>query len=952
MKRRATLATLVGILLLALPQITRAQTNPNLQTGLTPYGSFAGGGVDTVSLTNGNLTLHVPLFSYPQRGSQGVNGLLKYNGKEWYVYQICNYGICTDTWKWTLNTVHGVTWTMDGGIDMTWAQEVPGQGGSPTVFTATTGDGASHEMVPNNAGGYETVDGTGIWYNGATNGGGVVLTRNGNQPLVMDTNGNMLNPLGTNDAWWTSSDTLDRSFPSLTGAPDTIGCVAPPSGAPFTGASYQTLPAQGGANQTRYIKLCYASYSLQTNFQQVDPNLGIPIHEGTENAGFLVSAVLCLDSTCHTGPAWGFDYVDRSTGDSSSVNYGSLSQVTLPTGGTISYTWQTVQMCTVSSALTQWSRTLTSRALDPHDGSGPRTWTYGLVIDGSGVNHETLVGDPDGNETDHFMTSFGDCAVYETQTKWYQGISTSGGTLLKTVNTDYTSSTNPYGAIYPNDKVNVLPIRKTTIWPNGKTTKVETDYDAKLASLNSNYYSYGDATAVREYDYGNGSPGPLLRTTTNTYVAFTNNSYLTANLLDLLSTQTIKDGNNNQVAQTTYSYDGSSLQSSGVTTQHNTSLPNPGVRGNRTSTCRWLNTTGGNVCTTATYYDTGMPYQVTDALGRTTTFSYSSSYLGAYVTQTNLPDTNSPNLAHHAVSGTYDFNMGELLTFTDQNSQTSSYGYDTLGRITSANFPDGGETTFTYNDAPLNAYVERQTLITGSAWDTFYAYFDGLARQKETQHTSDPSGTVYIDYGYDVRDTSKCPAALGLTSLRCDTVSNPYRSNSDSTYGITKQYSDALGRGALTVPPDGSVTSNNVLTQFCDNTTMVTDQSGNWRRSTADGLGRLIEVDEPNSTTATVNVCPGTGEPIWITSYTYDTLNNLKTAVQNGSRSRSFVYDSLSRMTSSTNPEAGSVSYGYDSVGNVVAKTDARSINSRYYYDPLNRLLAKQFSDSVLSRFL
>src|SRR5271154_4594692 len=38
------------------------------------------------------------------------------------------------------------------------------------------------------------------------------------------------------------------------------------------------------------------------------------------------------------------------------------------------------------------------------------------------------------------------------------------------------------------------------------------------------------------------------------------------------------------------------------------------------------------------------------------------------------------------------------------------------------------------------------------------------------------------------------------------------------------------------------------------------------------GLGRLIEVDEPNSPTATVNSngCPGTSDPIWVTTYGYD----------------------------------------------------------------------------------
>jgi hypothetical protein len=47
-----------------------AQTDVNLDQGMKPYGSYMGGKLDTVSLTNGNLMLHIPLVSYPQRGDR------------------------------------------------------------------------------------------------------------------------------------------------------------------------------------------------------------------------------------------------------------------------------------------------------------------------------------------------------------------------------------------------------------------------------------------------------------------------------------------------------------------------------------------------------------------------------------------------------------------------------------------------------------------------------------------------------------------------------------------------------------------------------------------------------------------------------------------------------------------------------------------------------------------
>src|SRR5204862_797507 len=46
------------------------QDVPQFEIGLKPYGSYHGGDIDSVSLTNGNLTLHIPLYSYPQRGGK------------------------------------------------------------------------------------------------------------------------------------------------------------------------------------------------------------------------------------------------------------------------------------------------------------------------------------------------------------------------------------------------------------------------------------------------------------------------------------------------------------------------------------------------------------------------------------------------------------------------------------------------------------------------------------------------------------------------------------------------------------------------------------------------------------------------------------------------------------------------------------------------------------------
>jgi YD repeat-containing protein len=181
---------------------------------------------------------------------------------------------------------------------------------------------------------------------------------------------------------------------------------------------------------------------------------------------------------------------------------------------------------------------------------------------------------------------------------------------------------------------------------------------------------------------------------------------------------------------------------SGISTNH-VSLPTGTLRGNQTSVCRWLNTTGGTLCTHTTYYDTGMPYQVTDSRGNITTYSYSPTYAGAYVTQATMPATGS---VQHVVSATYDFDTGKLATFTDQNNQVFHYYYDPLWRMSSATFPDNGQTVFNYPDLVT---IETKKQIDSSRWTDSHVLFDGLGRVSQNQLNSDPDGITYAQTNYD-----------------------------------------------------------------------------------------------------------------------------------------------------------------------------------------------------------
>ena len=900
--------------------------NADVALGLTPYQSFHGGDIDAVNLTNGNLFVKIPLISYPQRGGKLNLGFsFVANGKDAQIKQICPPKLaCYYYWSVgpAANALLGIVQDQFAQQLETW---VPASNGIPGyyVFGVEAADSSTHPMVIATTGTYRSTDGTSYLVNETQQSlSTTVLDRHGISYLSYypassgvireDSNGNQISGSSTN-----YTDTLGRNIPVPPSGTtsNTSGCPTGPL--PVTIQLAWTPPGPSGG--TSPFKICYVSVPISIPASSI----GRATVNGYSGSRNMVQSIVLPNGT-----AWTFQYNDSDPGGPSGENYGSLTQITLPTGGTISYTYFSGVNCGPSYSLTRWIQT---RIVDANDGTGPHTWTY------FGGTSKNIVTDPVGNDTVHTITNLGFCTPYETLTQSYEG-SSSGGTLLKTVQTDYTTTTNGDAQYYGMGS-NVYPIRVTTTWPNGKVTKNETDYDTWPSST----VSYGNVIAHREYDYGTGSPGPLLRTTTTNYQYAAHSSYFTYNLISLPSSVKITDGGGAQRAYTFYLYDQYALGSSGIgsSQQHDTNPPDGTYRGNQTSVDRWLN--GSTVATTkcnisvsngylvsyATFYDTGTVNTAVDSCGSSatdtthmTTYAYSGTYVGAYPTTITNPLSQQTN-------HTYDFNTGLLASTTDANSQTTSFTYDNMWRIASVTYPDGGSATITHQEStfPFSATLTKKITPTSNYVTT--NLFDGLGRISQSQLTSDPQGTVYTVTTYDA-DGRKA------------TVTNPYRTTGDPTYGVTSYVYDGIGRTCVVVPPDGTASgpvcpttqpSNDVFTTYAGNTTTVTDQQLKSRTSQTDGLGRLTNAwEDPNGLN-------------YQTVYTYDALDDLLTVAQSSSRNRTFVYDSLKHLTSSTNPEAGTVTYAYDADSNVITKADARNITITYSYDVLNRMTGRTYSN-------
>jgi RHS repeat-associated protein len=896
---RLLLSALLVVIATCVPAALAQAPGPEIQQGMTPYASFQGGEIDSVNLGSGNVVIHIPLVSYPQRGDK-LRLAFKFfdTNKGWYIYNNGRVAV------WTFSTTLGhtavpnpwvgpdqgmrlgystVKWTDD--FDHVWTIR---------LNTAITADGSSHEILTSDPRlskpGWSS-DATGIHFNGDVtypaflDNDGVQYTA----PTTVTGPGNVIDPNGNEITYgangWT--DTLGRVLP---GYPTSGATTAPgvsssttncPSGT--VSALQWNVPATNGT--TVPYKFCYANFNYQTHFGYS----GVNEASGTST---LISAIVLPNLT-----TWIFNY----------DSYLNISLVIFPTGGYTSYTWTTRNIYPAS-------RIVASRTVNAADGTGAHTWNYAWN-DSAG---QVIVTDPLLNDT-VVTASYG----YVTQTQSYSG-SHSSGTLLKTVSTQYHMETDPMSNYTTaNAAVNVVPLSQTVTWANGQTMQTTTTFDSGFQygiynfDGTMSYYNayYGLPVNQTASDYGQGAAGSTLKQTNTVYYWQNNSTYVTADLLNLPQTVKVLDGSGNTCAETDYAYDNPSyLTASGISTQH---ISVSGPRGNVSSVTRQLTNTP---CTAspswqpiASYiysYDTGTVPNSIDPLNHATARAYSASFAGAYATTVT-------NALSQSANHNYDFNTGLLTSTTDPNLLQTSFSFDSMFRLSQVNHPDGAQDTITHQESivPFTATLTKQ--INSAQSEITTNVFDGLGRVTQSQLTSDPQGTVYTDTTYD---------ALG----RVATVSNPYRNGTDitTTTGTTIYGYDALGRKISETYPDNSV----LTTAYCGPSTLVTDPTGKWRRSRVDGLGRLVEVDEPNAPGASVNSngCPGTGEPIWVTTYGYDPLGNLTSVVQNGSHQRTFTHDSLSRLLTASNPETGTITYAYNNDGVLISKTDARGITTNY----------------------
>jgi len=954
---------------------------PNEQRGVAAGSASAGSDVDSVDLMTGNLFISIPLpILSPQRGGRlNYNFALTANSVPWTVVNSA----------WAINQSRsGTIGNLQGGVGLARGWDISFHrtiitnltDGSDTegLHFLVTSDGASHHLQRLSAGNYVAVDDTGyrvIESNPDSYGvyqSAVIIDRQGNQyqlaldvntsckvsrdptgetaticesssntTNITDVNGNVYTLVGANNG--PGMDTMGRTPPTqLTGVAANSAACQSVAGLPI--ASTATIGYLGYKGSSQAITECYSTYTIQTNFAQ-KTSTGAPIVESSSTKPLMVTAVM------PDGEKYTFDY----------DSYGNLTYVGLPKGGSIRYVWETINQGVSTSSCTDQTkvnRAIQSRTLN--DGMGHSyIWNYQYgTLQSNGTLTNTMT-DANGNDADVVYSAFANAnaggvtgatachGLTQTSTRSYRGTG-SNRVQLYQVDTTYQAAAVAADRMSTVDVSPIVGNVYPTIITNTDLVAGRISKKVHVADtgLGAGAPIFGETVQEKVYDWGQGAPGPLLKEIDTSYLWQSDARYLTAGMVDLPASITMKDGNGNQVSRVDYGYDGSvNLALSGITLQH-VAAPNP-VRGNITTVSKWLNTrTNSAITKPLNFYDTGEPVDDIQPanwnLDHRTEFKYDVT--GTYVVEIDQPSTHSsvntglPTVAHIS-KATYDFDTGLGIGTTDQNKNVASYDYDAMNRPIVANFADGGQTNFLYGlttEATLSKF-NNTSICSGdptiNTCSDIFTTFDGLGRKIQAQQAT-ASGVPIVQMAYD---------GLGHAT----SVSNPYYSAQDPTDGITVSQYDALGRVTRSTMPDNSVVINaysQVMPGVNGICAVAQDEAGKSRETCKDALGRLTAVfEDPSGTKLETDYAyttpAGGGQQITITQKGQSSNDSSKYRV------RTFLYDSVGRLLSGTNPETGTIAYTYDDNGNVLTKTDARSTIANYSYDALNRLELVTFTN-------
>jgi YD repeat-containing protein len=319
-----------------------------------------------------------------------------------------------------------------------------------------------------------------------------------------------------------------------------------------------------------------------------------------------------------------------------------------------------------------------------------------------------------------------------------------------------------------------------------------------------------------------------------------------------------------------------------------------------------------------TFNSAGQLASFTDGNTNTTTLG---NYKRGIPQAIGYPDGTSQSLAVD------DF--GQITSITDQAGHTTSYTYDPVGRVTQISYPSGDEqswypSVFSYDyvtaaELGIGAGHWRRIVSKGSARAVTYfdamlrpvlsdSYIDGVAGSNTSTLTNYDSKGQKIFASYPSATALTFTTAPGTAGIK----------------GSTSSY-DALGRLVQT-QQDSEVGVLTASTAYLSGARQqVTDPKGNITTTSYQVFDQpsydaVIKVQAPAGVTQTIARDPY-GNPTEI--HQYGSFNGL-----GGDVTKTLIYDSYHRLCRTTEPESGSEVMGYDGANNLAWSVSGATLSN------------------------
>lgn len=347
----------------------------------------------------------------------------------------------------------------------------------------------------------------------------------------------------------------------------------------------------------------------------------------------------------------------------------------------------------------------------------------------------------------------------------------------------------------------------------------------------------------------------------------------------------------------------------------------------------------GNPEATNTYFPNGRLESTTDAMGKTTSYTYD---LVNNITTTIHPDNTGTTIQRFDSNGlllsetdplnrtksfTYDANRNKR-TETDALNKTTTYDYDANGHLKSVTDPLNRTVSFVNNQSgqpvTLTDQLNKVRTLTYDANFNFTGVTDELGtsislnwndRGNPLTFTTANGKTTRFTYDAFGHIISKTDPLGHTTSYSYDDMGRVLTQT--DARGISRFSYDPLGRLLSVIDP----LQNETRYEYDGNGNRTAEIDARQHRTEFeyDAANRLIKITHPDTTTV---------------KYTYNFRGQKETETDQLNRTTTYVYDNAGQLIKVVRHDQSEINIVYDEIGRIKTLTDERGKTTSYEYEP------------------